>query len=312
MSEVRTETARRIMKYRRPILIISALLFCLCLGSLWFRGLNLGVDLGGGNSFTYRFAVEFEAAELRALVEQEGFRDVSVRRIGFIVAEESGGDVEIRFANVGESGISAAERQQLQKRIAARYGMENVALLSDVSVPPRFGREAAEKALTALALAALGIIVYVSLRFEWRPALATVVAVLFDVVVTAGIFSLFGLVADMTFIAAILTIVGYSVNDTLVIFDRIREKLQAGAAGEFVDIVERSIRECLQRTLFTSLTTLFAVAAILIFGGESTRSFAMAACIGVISGTYSSVYIACGFWIESYRGAPGQVNAELP
>lgn len=283
--------------------IISLVIIGAGLVSFLLQGLNLGVDFAGGTSMQFHISRQFETAEVREALTKAGFGGAEIRKVG-VAKDADRRDVEIRLGSneKGETGLTNEERKLITQEMDAKFGQGNVQLLSDMTVPPRFGREATSKAIIALTLASLGIIAYCAVRFEIRPAVATVVAVLHDVLVVVGIFSIFRVQVDLTFVAAVLTIVGYSVNDTIVIFDRIRENLRnAGRNADFAKIVNQSIWQSMTRTINTSLTTLLTVLALFIWGGVTTRNFALAMLIGLVAGTYSSVFIASAIWVE-WRG----------
>ncbi len=285
---------------RRIFVIVSLVVLGAGLASLLFQGLNLGVDFAGGTSMQFHINQQFETAEVREALTKAGFGTADIRKIGAAVDADRR-DVEIRLGSneKGETGLTNDERKLIAKEMEAKFGQENVQLMSDVTVPPRFGREATAKAIIALSLASLGIIAYCAFRFEIRPAVATVAAVLHDVLVVVGMFSIFRVQVDLTFVAAVLTIVGYSVNDTIVIYDRIRENLRnAGRNVDFAKVVNQSIWQSMTRTIYTSLTTLITVLALYIWGGVTTRNFALAMLIGLISGTYSTIFIASAIWVE--------------
>ncbi len=285
---------------RRMFVIISLVVLGAGLVSLLFQGLNLGVDFAGGTSMQFHIDRQFETAEVREALTKAGFGGADIRKVGSATDAERR-EVEIRLGSneKGETGLTITERKLITSEMESKFGKESVQLMSDVTVPPRFGREATSKAIIALSLASLGIILYCAIRFEIRPAVATVAAVLHDVMVVIGLFSIFRIEVDLTFVAAVLTIVGYSVNDTIVIYDRIRENLRsAGRNFDFAKIVNQSIWQSMTRTIYTSLTTFITVLALYIWGGVTTRNFALAMLIGLISGTYSTIFIASAIWVE--------------
>ncbi|MGE5653219.1 MAG: protein translocase subunit SecF [Bacillota bacterium] len=295
-----TRTQFDIIGKRRLFFVISLVIIGAGLVSLLFQGLNLGVDFAGGTSMQFHVNRQFETAEVREALTKAGFGGAEIRKVG-AAKDADRRDVEIRLGSneKGETGLTTEERKQITQEIEAKFGKDNIQLMSDVTVPPRFGREATSKAIIALNLASLGIIAYCAVRFEIRPAVATVVAVLHDVLVVVGMFSIFRVEVDLTFVAALLTIVGYSVNDTIVIFDRVREDMRnAGRNVDFAKIVNQSLWQSMTRTLYTSLTVFFTVLAIFVWGGVTTRNFALAMLIGLISGTYSTVFIASAIWVE--------------
>lgn len=285
---------------RRVFMLASLIIIGVGLVSLLFQGLNLGVDFAGGTNMQFHIDRQFDTAEVREALTKAGFGTADIRKVG-AARDADRRDVEIRLGSnaKGETGLTNDERKLIIKELEAKFGSDGLELMADVTVPPRFGREATSKAILALSLASLGIIAYCAIRFEIRPAVATVAAVLHDVLVVVGLFSIFRVQVDLTFVAAVLTIVGYSVNDTIVIYDRIRENMRAAGRNlDFAKIVNQSIWQSMTRTIYTSLTTFVTVLALFLLGGVTTRNFALAMLIGLISGTYSTVFIATAIWVE--------------
>lgn len=272
------------MGRRRLALALSGVLLALSLGSLAARGLQFGIDFTGGVLVEVGYPRPVELAAVRkALAADPAFRDVVVQHFG------TARDVLIRLAP--QEGRSNAEVSTRVLEVLRRVEPE-VELRRVEFVGPQVGRELAEKGALAMLFALIGILIYVTLRFEWRFALGSVAALVHDVLITLGFFSLFAIEFDLSVLAAVLAVIGYSLNDTIVVYDRIRENFRRVRKGTPVEVVNGSINQTLARTLMTSLTTLLVLAALLALGGEIIRGFAIALIVGVVVGTYSSIYVA--------------------
>ncbi len=272
------------MGRRRLALALSGVLLAVSLGSLAVRGLQFGIDFTGGVLVEVGYPRPVELAAVReALAAEPAFRDVVVQHFG------TARDVLIRLAP--QEGRSNAEVSTRVLEVLRRAEPE-VELRRVEFVGPQVGRELAEKGALAMLFALIGILIYVTLRFEWRFALGSVAALVHDVLVTLGFFSVFAIEFDLSVLAAVLAVIGYSLNDTIVVYDRIRENFRRVRKGTPVEVVNVSINQTLARTLMTSLTTLLVLTALLALGGEIIRGFAIALIVGVVVGTYSSVYVA--------------------
>ena len=255
----------------------------IALGALYFKGLNLGLDFTGGTLVEVGFPAAADPTEVRVLLEQAGFVDGVVQQFG------TDRDLLIRMPPQAQG-----DQATLGDRIlAAVQAAEPDALMRQSNfVGPVVGEELAESAGLAI-LAALGVVMlYILFRFTKQFSVGAVVALAHDVAVVLGLFSIFQWSFDLAVVAAILAVVGYSLNDTIVVSDRIRENFRAIRKGSPVEVINTSLNQTLGRTLVTSLTTLFVLLALLIAGGEGIRGFAAALTIGVLVGTYSSVYVA--------------------
>lgn len=250
------------------------------------RGLNPGIDFTGGTEFTVRFKEPVETADLRSVLAKisAGRTDLSKSVIQ---------DVAQKNTKVITTQLDVEANRDLIDRIVttlqAQFPVEEI---SRRSIGQQVSRELAQKGWQAVLLAIVVILVYVSWRFRLRYAVGAVAAILHDVVIALGVFTIFRVEVNLATIAAFLTIVGYSLNDTIVIFDRIRENLKLDRKGSIFDIINRSVNQSLSRTLNTSFTTFIPVIILFLFGGSVLRGFALALLIGVIVGTYSSMYIA--------------------
>jgi preprotein translocase subunit SecF len=267
---------------RKIALAISALLVIASLVSLFTRGLEFGIDFTGGVLLEVGYEQPADLDSIRSNLANAGFEDAQVQLFGRDT------DVLVRLPPQGES--SEVVRQQLQDTLSA--GGQQIDLRRVETVSAQVGSELAEKGALAMVVALLMIFIYVMIRFQWKFSAGAVAALAHDAIVTVGFFSLFGFPFDLTVVAAVLAVIGYSLNDTVVAFDRIRENflnLRGVSAEEAMNI---SINEMLARTLITGLTTLLVLIALLVLGGESIAPFSIALIVGIIIGTYSSIYTA--------------------
>ena len=271
-------------KSRRKIaLILSVIMLSISLGSLITRGLELGIDFTGGVLLEVGYPQPADLANIRMLLADDGFDDVQVQSFG------SEQDVLLRLPPQIDQNPNFI-RDRLRSLLAADE--PEVDLRRVEFVGPQVGEDLTEQGGLAMIFALMMIFAYVMFRFQWKFAAGAVSALMHDVIITIGFFSLFNFEFDLTVVAAVLAVIGYSLNDTVVAFDRIREnfiKLRGVASHEAMNI---SINEMLARTIITGVTTLVVLVALLILGGESVRSFSMALIVGIIIGTYSSIYTA--------------------
>jgi preprotein translocase subunit SecF len=263
---------------------ISAVLSLWAIGSLAIKGLNYAVDFTGGTVIEAEFKESADLADIRSRLEKSGLRNPTVQSFG------SSRQVLIRLAP--EKDIT---NQEIKNKVmsAINEGAQNQAEMSRIEfVGPQVGDDLAQGAVLALISATIGILIYVAWRFEWRFSLGAILATLHDIVMIVGIFSFFEWEFDLTVLAAVLAIMGYSLNDTIVVFDRIRENFRKLRRMDTIDLVNLSINETLSRTLMTSFLTLLTVLAMAIWGGQVLHNFAVALIIGIVVGTYSSIYVA--------------------
>ena len=284
MQKANSDLNINFMGKRKLAMVISIVLLLVSLGSVLTRGLSLGIDFTGGTLVEVGYTEAVELAKVREVLAADGFNDALVQHFG------TSRDVLVRLAP--QSELKSAELSD--RAFNALKGAEaGEATLRRVEfVGPQVGDELTEDGGLAMLYALIGILVYVALRFEYRFALGSVIALIHDVVITVGIFSLFQVEFDLTVLAAVLAVIGYSLNDTIVVYDRIRENFRKMRKGSAVEIVNSSLNQTLSRTLKTSLTTLLVLLSLFIFGGEIIHGFAFALIIGVIVGTYSSIYVA--------------------
>lgn len=272
------------LSQRRRALIFSGALMAISLLSLLIFGLNRGLDFTGGTLIEVGYSEPADLAEVRAALAQGEFGNVMVQQFG------SSRDVLLRIPPVGE--INDAELSQRVLRVLDAAAPGQVDLRRVEFVGPQVGKELAEQSGLAVLFSVIGILIYVALRFEWRFSIGAIAATLHDAILILGVFSLFQLDFDLNVLAAVLTVIGYSLNDTIVVFDRVRENFRKVRKGTPLEIMNQSVNETMSRTIITAGTVLFVVLALYGFGGESLRGFSLALIIGVISGTYSTIYIA--------------------
>lgn len=274
------------MRQRKPAAWLSGVVLLVCLLSIVFRGFDFGLDFTGGTVIELGYAQPTELSTVRAALEPEGFGGATIQYFG------SRTDILIRLAP--QDGVEEASAQLSDRVFAAlsRAAEGQVELRRVEFVGPQVGEELREQGGLAVLFALIGILIYVALRFEWRFAVGAVVATMHDVLFTVGIFSLFQIQFDLTVLAAVLAVIGYSLNDTIVIFDRVRESFRRVRKGTVIGIINSAINETLSRTIVTSGTTLLVLVALYVLGGETISGFALALIIGVLVGTYSTIYIA--------------------
>lgn len=274
------------MKYRKIAAYASLALFVISIVSLSFRGLSLGLDFSGGTlvEVTYEDSVNLE--EVRGMLTNNGFDDYQVVNFG------SDRDVLIKIAD--QPGNS-----QLGDEIFAliQANDPDTELKRVEFVGPQIGSELRDQGGLGMLVALAMILLYVAFRFQYKFALGAVTALAHDVIIILGLFSLFAWDFDLTVMAALLAVIGYSLNDTIVVSDRIRENFRSQRGIESIEVVDLSINQMLARTLITSLTTLLVLLALYFLGGELIRGFALALIIGVIIGTYSSIYVVANMLI---------------
>ena len=269
---------------RKLFYIISVAIILAGMVSMLFQGLNLGIDFTSGNKMIVQFEQDVNIAELRNALTETGLTGSKIQELddGSYVLKTS----ELT-QDMEEALISALE---------AKFGALDV--LSSGLIGPSIGAELKKSAAIALTLAVILMLCYITFRFELHFAIAGILALFHDVLTVVAVFSIFQLEVDSTFIAALLTVFGYSINDKIVVFDRIRENLTKVRKDELADLVNTSIAQSFTRSMNTSISTLILLLALLFFGGTTTRIFVLAMAIGVVAGTYSSLCIASPIWYD--------------
>ena len=269
-------------KYYNQFNVLSVLLVVTSLFFLVFKGLNFGIDFKGGTLIELRSSDnKINVASLRDNLNQMDLGDVSVKNFG------NENDFLVKFENNSNKNIIEEIKVNLDKSFGNNFNFRRVE-----NVGPKVSAELLKSGVIAISVALLLMLIYIWIRFEWQFSLGAILALFHDVIVTLGLFSLLSLEINLSIIAAVLTIVGYSMNDTVVIFDRVRENLRKYSDIKIFELTNISINETLSRTLITSITTLLALLSIFFFGGEILKGFSLAMIFGVIFGTYSSIYIA--------------------
>jgi preprotein translocase subunit SecF len=263
----------------------SIAVLLIALGSVLIRGMNLGLDFTGGTVIEVQYPEPVEIPRVRETLAQAGFGDAQTQHFG------TSRDVLIRIPP-REQANAATLSNDVLRALQGAEGGAGATMARAEFVGPQVGQELVEQGGLAALGALAGILVYVMFRFEWRLAVGTIAATVHDVIFTVGWFSLFQLEFDLTVLAAVLAVIGYSVNDTVVVLDRIRENFRKRRKGSVQDIMNQSINETLARTLMTSLATLLSVIVLYFFGGAVMHGFSIAMMVGILVGTYSSIYIA--------------------
>ena len=263
--------------------IISIIFFILSLFLITFKGLNYGIDFKGGTLIELRTESSINASSIRDSLNSMDLGDVNVKKFG------KDGDylIKVEQKNTNNSKLIPEIKKKLSDNLNADIDFRRVE-----NVGPKVSTELLESSVIAISLALAAMLFYIWVRFEWQFSVGSIIALFHDVTITLGIFSILSLEINLSIIAAVLTIVGYSMNDTVVIYDRIRENLYKYNKISISDIANLSINETLARTIITSVTTLLALLSIYILGGEILRGFSFAMILGVLIGTYSSIFVA--------------------
>jgi len=294
-------------RYKKPIALmakakyfglLSLVVVLLSWGIIFTKGFNYGIDFAGGTLIQLKYDKEAPLKEIRKeLSAIEKYKDASVTYFG------SPQEVVIRIQSTSKDvGNDVGDEISKLLKNTGKFEVRRVDM-----VGPKIGGELREKGLNATIFAIIGILIYLTFRFEWRFALASVVALIHDVSIALGAIALFGIPFNLDILAAILTILGYSLNDTIIVFDRIREGIQKSKSVILSEIIDESVTKTLSRTTLTSLTTFFVVFVLYLFGGEILKGFSFTLLIGVVVGTYSSIFIASpvlmwlGFDVKEYK-----------
>ncbi|MFC4546982.1 protein translocase subunit SecF [Paenactinomyces guangxiensis] len=274
---------------RKIYFTISIILMVLAIGSLLLQGLNLGIDFVSGSRLDIKFEKQVNLEKSRQVLENLGYKNPNAR-VG-------GPNQDILIFRVDKE-ISQPEKAKIIQKFNEAF-KQKVSMQEQV-VDPIIGRELAKNAIISVLIASAVIILYVTVRFEYRFAVAAIIALFHDALFTVGMFSILRLEVDIVFIAAVLTIIGYSINDTIVIFDRIRENMKRVKPTKWEElskVVNESLLQTLTRSINTVLTVAFAALALFLLGGESIRNFSLALLLGLLSGAYSSIFLASQIWV---------------
>jgi preprotein translocase subunit SecF len=283
------KTSFRFMAHRRIWYAFSAIMMLAATASFFIRGVNLGIDFTGGVVLELEFPADVDIEKVRTLVEEAGFAHAAVQSFG------TPRDIMVRL--LPQEGEDTNKVAQNVLAAIKSYAPDAELRRTEV-VGPQVGAELANKGALAILATFIGILIYVGFRFQWKLGVGAIVAALHDPILILGFFSETQMTFDLPTLAAILAIIGYSLNDTVVVFDRIREKFLAQRKASPAEIVDGAINETLSRTIMTHLTTMITLLALLFFGGEVLRGFSVALTVGVIVATYSSIYIASAIALD--------------
>ena len=263
--------------------LASIFIFILSLFLIFFKGLNYGIDFKGGTLIELRADNTIEITSIRDILSVMNLGDINVKKFG----KEGDYLIKVEQKNINNNNLIPEIKKNLSANLNAEVDFRRVE-----NVGPKVSSELLESSIIAISLALGAMLFYIWIRFEWQFSVGSIIALFHDVVITLGVFSFLSLEINLSIIAAVLTIVGYSMNDTVVIYDRIRENLFKYTKISISDIANLSINETLSRTIITSITTLLALFSIYILGGEILKGFSFAMILGVIIGTYSSIFVA--------------------
>lgn len=263
--------------------IFSVVLTMLCVVSFLWKGFTYGIDFAGGTLVQIKFKQEASADGIRKVMTGIGITDAIIQPFGV-------NEVVVRTAESTSDVKGLAGR--IEEALNAAYGKGNLEVQRVEVVGPKVGKDLTKKAILAVVFSWIGMLIYIAIRFELRFAVGGIVGVIHDVIVVLGVFSLFGKEFTLTIVAALLTIIGYSIHDTIVVFDRVRENIPKNTKKDLPTVMNESINQTLSRTILTSFTVVLVVAVLYVFGGAVINDFAFALLVGVIFGTYSSVFIA--------------------
>ncbi|MBD3791861.1 MAG: protein translocase subunit SecF [Campylobacterales bacterium] len=298
----------QLFKYEKPLSlmaqakrfgILSIILVITSLGLIFTKGFNMGIDFAGGTVIQVQYDQKAPIDEVREILgNQEGYKGANVTYFGTE-------DEIIIKTKTSSQNVGVDIGDQIRELLKETQGFKEVRRVDMVGA--KVGSELREKGLMAMVLAIIGILIYVSFRFEWRFAVASVMALVHDVTIAMGMIVLFGVEVNLDILAALLTILGYSLNDTIIVFDRIREGIRMIKEPDLAGIIDESVSRTLSRTTLTSLTTFFVVLTLFLFGGEIINGFSFTLLVGVIVGTYSSIFVASpilmwlGFSVGGFR-----------
>ncbi|MBN1929025.1 MAG: protein translocase subunit SecF [Chlorobiaceae bacterium] len=299
------KTSFNFLKHRKIAYVISSMLLIAGLVSLFVRGLNYGIDFKGGSEVVIRFEKPVDVGTVRSIMRQAGVNGV---------VKQYGMDRSL-LLKTDFQGNTSALKSLIGNSLSAQLPSNPAEILSIQAVGPSIASDMKMSALKALAAALVGILLYVSIRFEFKFAVAGVVAIFHDVLTVLGLFSLLGglfdympLEVDQSIIAAFLTIAGYSITDTVVVYDRIRERLRGQKPSDYERIFNESINQTLSRTIITSGTTMLTVLVLFFFAGPAIRGFAFAMFAGILMGTYSSIFVAAPIIFDWQRRSKNPIK----
>ena len=284
MEIIKTDTNYNFVRLMKPAVILSLAVIIIGIASLiWHGGPNYGIDFAGGSLIQVKFPAAPDADKIRGAFKVVGFERSIIQQFG-------PNEVIVRTAEAGADPKGLTSR--VDEALTAAFGKGAYEVRRIEMVGPKVGKDLSKKALLAIIFSWIGILIYVGVRFEFRYALGGIVALIHDVLITITFLSVFGKEFDLNIVAALLTIIGYSINDTIVIFDRIRENARKSIKMPLMDIINTSVNQTLSRTLLTSLTVFMVLIILFIFGGAVIHDFTFALLVGTVAGVYSTVFIA--------------------
>lgn len=276
------------MGKRLPFLGLSTILVIASIILLFTKGLNFGIDFVGGTIVQVKYEQVAPIDKIR--------ESLKPTKYGNSIITKFGSDEEVIIRITGSSSDLTNDISDEMHKILVPTGNFEIRRIDMVGA--KVGGELREKGLMALAFSVLAMLIYLSVRFEWKFAVASIIGLVHDIIITMGAISLFNIEVNLDILAAILTLLGYSLNDTIIVFDRIREGVQLSKATDLAEIINESVSKTLSRTTLTSLTTLFVVATLLFFGGEIIYGFSFTLFVGIVVATYSSIYVASNFLVQ--------------
>ena len=284
MEIIKTETHYNFVKLMKPAVILSLAVIIIGIASLiWHGGPNYGIDFSGGTLIQIKFKNATHTDKIRSAFQSSGFE-------GSIIQDYGPLEVMVRAPETGKNAASLTT--DVEKASQTAFGAGNYEIRRIEMVGPKVGKDLTRKAILAIIFSWIGILVYVGIRFEFRYALGGIIALVHDVLITITFLSLFDKEFDLNIVAALLTIIGYSINDTIVIFDRIRENARKNIKQSLDDIINASVNQTLSRTILTSFTVFIVLLVLFFFGGQVIHDFTFALIVGTVSGVYSTVFIA--------------------
>jgi len=284
------------IKHRKIFYIISLTVIILGIGVGFIRGFNFGIDFTGGTMLHIDMGREVPVSEFKGILRENGIEDADIVHAG-----EANSEVIIRTVKA----LDTAAREKLLGSIYDKFDLPESAALNIEQFGPSVGDMLKANAIKAVLIAGLGMLIYVIIRFEWKFGVAAVVAILHDVLVMIAFYGLFRIPINNPFIAAVLTLVGYSINDTIVVFDRIRENLNLMKKSRLEELIDTSINQTLARSLMTSVTTIVAIIPLYILGGQTIKEFTLPLIIGIIAGTTSSICVASPVYYQLCQATGG-------
>uniref|UniRef100_UPI004047060A protein translocase subunit SecF n=1 Tax=Aliarcobacter sp. TaxID=2321116 RepID=UPI004047060A len=288
MEIFKTDKIYDFMGKRLPFLGLSSILVIASLILLFTKGLNFGIDFAGGTIVQVKYEQAAPINQIRDTLKETKYTNSTITKFG--------SDEEVVIRIKGSSSDLANDIGDEMHQILKATGDFEIRRVDMVG--PKVGGELREKGIMALSLSLIVILIYLSFRFEWRFAVASIFALIHDITIALGAISLFSIEVNLDILAAILTLLGYSLNDTIIVFDRIREGIQTSKASKLGEMINESVSKTLSRTTLTSLTTVFVVATLYFFGGEIINGFAFTMLVGIIIGTYSSIFVAASFLVQ--------------